>query len=211
MLRHIAEIVAVVDLPVNADFESGYARDAEGVASNVRLCLETGVAGLSIEDSTGEPDNPLYELPRAIERIKAARSAIDDDGAEVMLVARAECYLHRHPDPFKEAVRRLQAYAEAGADVLYAPGVYRSEEIKTIVTEVAPKPVNVLVGWNTAATVADFAALGVRRISVGSALARTAWSGFMKAAQTLSQEGSFSGFQDIVPFAGINNLFRTDR
>jgi 2-methylisocitrate lyase-like PEP mutase family enzyme len=176
MLRYIGEIVAAVDLPVNADFESGYASDPEGVAANVRLCVDTGVAGLSIEDSTGERENPLYELSRAVERIEAAHSAIVDSSTGVLLTGRAECYLVRHPDPLKESVRRLQAYAEAGADVLSAPGVYLPEEIRIIVSELAPKPVNVIVGWNTPVTVSDLAELGVRRISVGSALARVAWA-----------------------------------
>ncbi len=208
MLRHIREIVAAVDLPVSADFESGYASDPEGVGMNVRRCIETGVAGLSIEDSTGQRSNPLYELPRAVERIKAARAVIHKSGTGVLLTARAECYLHGHPDPLKESVRRLQAYAKAGADVLYAPGVHLPEEIRTIVAEVAPKPVNVLVGWSTPVTVSDLAALGVRRISVGSALARAAWAGFMRAAQALSKEGSFAGFEGLVGFADINNFFR---
>jgi len=208
MLGHIAEIVAAVGLPVNADFESGYADEPEGVATNVRLCVDTGVAGLSIEDNTGDRENPLYELPLAVARIKAARAAIDASGSEVLLTARAECYLVGHPEPFKESILRLQAYAEAGADVLYAPGIHEREEIQTMVAELRPKPVNLLVSSNTGLTVADFAELGVRRISVGSSLARAAWSGFMRAAQTISKEGSFGGFDILVPFAEINNFFR---
>jgi 2-methylisocitrate lyase-like PEP mutase family enzyme len=172
MLAHIADIAAAVDLPVNADFESGYAHDPEALAENVRLCVETGVAGLSIEDSTGDRAHPLYDLPLAIERIQAARAAIDESGAEVLLTARAECYLVGHPDPFEESVRRLQAYAEAGADVLYAPGPQRPEEIGRMVAALRPKPVNILVSRNIGLQVADLAELGVRRISVGSALAR---------------------------------------
>ena len=208
MLGHIAEIVAAVGLPVNADFESGYADEPEGVATNVRLCVNTGVAGLSIEDNTGDRENPLYKLPLAVARIKAARAAIDASGSEVLLTARAECYLVGHPEPFKESILRLQAYAEAGADVLYAPGIHEREEIQTMVAELRPKPVNILVSSNTGLTVADFAELGVRRISVGSSLARAAWSGFMRAAQTISKEGSFGGFDHLVPFAEINNFFR---
>src|SRR5438552_16625906 len=196
VLLSIADIVNAVDLPVNADFESGYAREPEGVATNVRRCVDTGVAGLSIEDSTGDPRTPLYELPLAIERIKGAREAIDKSGSGVLLTARAECYLVGHPEPFKESVRRLQAYADAGADVLYAPGIYQREEIKAMVAQMEPKPVNILVSRNTGLKVADLADLGVRRISVGSALARAAWSGFMRAAQTIAEEGAFSGFDD---------------
>src|SRR2546425_6239314 len=211
MLGNIADIVAAVDLPVNADFESGYAHEPETVAGNVQLCIETGVAGLSIEDSTGDRMRPLYELPLAIERIQAARAAIDASGTGVLLTARAECYLVGHAEPFKESVRRLQSYADAGADVLYAPGLHQREEIKTIVVELGPKPVNILVSRNTGLKVKDLAELGVRRISVGSALARAAWSGFMRAAQTIAEEGAFSGFDDTVPVAQINNFFHGNR
>lgn len=208
VLAHIAEIVGSVDLPINADFEAGLATDPAGVAENVRLCIETGVSGLSIEDSTGNPGQPLYELPMAMARLRAARSAIDASGSGVLLVGRAECYLTKHPEPLKESVRRLQAYAEAGADVLYAPGVHQRDEIKTIVKEVAPKPVNVLVSRDIGLSVVDLAELGVRRISLGSALARAAWTGFMDAAQALSREGSFKGLEGVAPSAEINNLFR---
>jgi len=208
ILGNIAEIVAAVDLPVNADFESGYAHEPEGVAANVRLCVETGVAGLSIEDRSGNRINPLYELPLAVERIRAARAAIDASGTGVLLTARAECYLVGDSEPLKESVRRLQAYAEAGADVLYAPGPYQPEDIKTIVAAVSPRPVNVLVSRNTGLKVSDFAGMGVRRISVGSTLSRAAWSGFMNAAQPIAKEGSFSGFDAVSPFADINGFFR---
>jgi len=210
MLGNIAEIVAAVDVPVNADFQSGFADEPAGVAANVRLCVDTGVAGLSIEDNSGKPTNPLYELPLAIERIKAARAAIDDSGGGVMLTARAECYLVGHPSPFKESVHRLQEYAQAGADVLYAPGIHQREEIKALVSEVAPRPVNILVSTNTGIRVQDLADLGVRRISVGSSLARAAWSGFIRAAQTIAKEGSFSGFDGLVPFAEINGFFKSN-
>jgi 2-methylisocitrate lyase-like PEP mutase family enzyme len=158
MLAHIAEIAAATELPVNADFESGYAHNPEGVASNVRLCVETGVAGLSIEDATGDANRPLYELPLAVERIKAAREAVDSGGSEVLLTARAECFLVGHSDPLREAIRRLEAYAEAGADVLYAPGPRTREDIAAIVAAVAPRPVNILMSSATGLTVADLAA-----------------------------------------------------
>lgn len=212
MLRNIADIVAAVDLPVNADFESGYARDPEGVAASVRLCVDTGVAGLSIEDATGDAANPLFELPLAVDRIRAARAAIDASAgasaSRVLLTARAECYLVNHADSFRESLRRLHAYAEAGADVLYAPGLADRGDIKTFVAELSPKPVNLLMSKNTGLTVADVADLGVRRISVGSSLSRAAWTAFMHAAETIAKEGSFSGFDGLVPYAEINGLFR---
>ena len=210
VLQHIAEMVAAVELPVNADFESGYAPEPERVAGNVRLCVETGVAGLSIEDSTGDRAHPLYDLPMAVERIQAARQAIDGSGTGVLLTARAECYLVRWADPLRESIRRLQAYAEAGADVLYAPGVRQRDEIQALVAAVSPKPVNVLMSSNTGLRVADLAALGVRRISVGSSLARAAWTGFLRAAKTTAAEGSFAGFDGCVPFAELNDFFRED-
>jgi 2-methylisocitrate lyase-like PEP mutase family enzyme len=210
MLGHIAEIVQSVDLPMNADFESGYASDPEGVAESVRLCVETGVAGLSIEDSTGDPTKPLFDLPAAIERMKAARSAIDQTGQDVLLIGRAECFLVGHPEPLKEAIRRLQAYSEAGADVLYAPGVRERSDIQAIVAAVNPKPVNVLMSANTGLTVSDLAAMEVRRISVGSSLARAAWGGFLRAAKAIADEGSFAGFDICPPFADLNGFFRKD-
>ena len=210
VLNHIAEIAAAVELPVNADFESGYAHQPEGVADSVRLCVETGVAGLSIEDASGDRAKPLYDLPLAIARIKAARSAIDASGTGVLLTARAECYLVGHPEPLKESIRRLEAYAQVGADVLYAPGVRQRDEIQALVAAVSPKPVNVLMSANTGLRVADVAAMGVRRISVGSSLARAAWTGFIRAAKTIAVEGSFEGFDGIVPFAELNDFFRDD-
>jgi 2-methylisocitrate lyase-like PEP mutase family enzyme len=207
-LRHIAEIVAGVELPVNADFKSGYAHDPEGVAENVRLCIETGVAGLSIEDAPGGPGQPLYDLPLAVERIKAARMAIDESGAGVLLTARAECYLAGAPEPLRESIRRLQAYAEAGADVLYAPGPRDREEIQAIVKALSPKPVNILMSSNTGLRVAGLADMGVRRISVGSSLARAAWSGFIRAAKAMAEEGSFAGFEGSPPFSELNSFFR---
>jgi 2-methylisocitrate lyase-like PEP mutase family enzyme len=211
VLSHIAEIVAAADLPVNADFESGYAPEPEGVAENVLLCVETGVAGLSIEDATGDSHNPLYDLPLAIERIAAARTAIDASSSGVLLTARAECYLVGHAEPLKESIRRLQAYAEAGADVLYAPGPVTRGDIKAIVTALSPKPVNVLMSSNTGLRVSDLAELGVRRVSVGSSLARAAWSGFIRAAKAIAEEGAFTGFDGSVPVAELNGFFRGDR
>jgi len=208
MLANIAAIVAAVDLPVNADFESGYAPDPEGVTANVRLCIDTGVAGLSIEDSTGDKANPLFELPRALERVRAARAAIDATNSGVVFTARAECFLVGHPDPLKESLRRLEAYADAGADVLYAPGIAIREDIKTLVSAVSPKPVNILMSRNTGLTVQDLSELGVRRISVGSSLSRAAWTAFMHAAEAIAKEGSFRGFDNLVPYAEINGFFR---
>ena len=206
VLGHVAEIVRAVDLPVNADFESGYAHDPEGVAANVRLCVQTGVAGLSIEDATGDRARPLYELPLAVERIRAAREAIGDSG--VLLTARCESFLVGHPRPLDEAIRRLQAFAGAGADVLYAPGPHDREAISRLVAAAAPRPVNVLMSASAGMRVADLAALGVRRISVGSALARAAWTGFIRAAKRIAESGEFSGFEGNVPFAELNEFFR---
>ena len=210
MLRHIAEIVRATDLPVNADFGSGYAHEPEGVGQNVRACVETGVAGLSVEDTTGEEGDPLYPLPLAVDRIRAARHAIDNSGSGVLLTARAECYLVGHPSPLEESIRRLQAYAEAGADVLYAPGVNKGEEIQELVRSVSPKPVNILMSSNTGLRVADLAEMGVRRISVGSSLARTAWTGFIRAAAEIAENGSFAGFDRTVPFAELNGFFQNN-
>jgi 2-methylisocitrate lyase-like PEP mutase family enzyme len=210
VLSHIGDIVSSVDLPVNADFESGYAHDPAGVAENVRLCVETGVAGLSIEDSTGYRPKPLYDLPMAVERMKAARAAIDDSDQDVLLTGRAECFLVGHAEPLKEAIRRLQAYAEAGADVLFAPGVRERADIQAIVSAVSPKPVNVLISANTGLKVSDLTDLGVRRISVGSSLARAAWTGFIRTAKAIAEEGSFSGFDGSVSFAELNGFFRED-
>ena len=211
MLAHIAEIVAAVDLPVNADFQAGYADQPEEVAESVRRCVGTGVAGLSIEDSTGDPGHPLYDLPLAVDRIRASRAAIDAAAPGVLLTARAECYLVGHPDPLKESLRRLEAYAEAGADVLYAPGPHTRAEIGAIVSAAGLKPVNILMSSHTGLRMADLAEMGVRRVSVGSALARAAWTGFIRAAKELAEEGSFGGFEGLTPFAELNGFFREDR
>ncbi len=210
VLQHIAEIVAAVDLPVNADFEGGYAHAPEEVAANVRLCVDTGVAGLSIEDATGDREHPLYDLDLAAERIAAARAAIDASGTGVMLTARAECFLVGHPDPLDESLRRLRAYAAAGADVLYAPGPSDRVQIQAIVEAVHPKPVNILMGANVGLTVADLAAMGVRRISVGSSLARSAWAAFIRTAKAIAEAGSFIGFDDLVPYRELNDFFHRD-
>jgi 2-methylisocitrate lyase-like PEP mutase family enzyme len=209
-LAHIASITAAVDLPVTADFMSGYGREPEDVAASVAQCVATGVAGLSIEDATGDPKSPLYELSIAVERVRAARQAIDRSGEDVLLTARAECYHVGHPDPFRESVRRVQAYAAAGADVLFAPGPQNPAEIRALVEAVAPKPLNLLVVRDIGLGVEEIAALGVRRISVGGALALAAWTGFIRAAQTLKSEGSFAGLADLVPYTEINGLFASD-
>jgi 2-methylisocitrate lyase-like PEP mutase family enzyme len=209
-LQHIATIAASVDLPVNADFESGYDHEPEAVAHNVTLCVAKGVAGLSIEDATGDHESPLYDLPLAVERIQAARAAIDASGTGVLLTARAECYLVGHPDPLNESLRRLEAYAAAGADVLYAPGPTKRVDIEAIVAAVHPKPVNVLLTSSKNLQLDDLAEIGVRRISVGSALSRTAWTGFINAARRIGENSDFSGLDDSVPYAEINNFFRKD-
>jgi 2-methylisocitrate lyase-like PEP mutase family enzyme len=210
-LAYIASITAAVDLPVSADFMSGYGVEPEDVAESVARCIATGVAGLSIEDATGDPMSPLYELQIAVERVRAARQAIDQSGEDVLLTARAECYHVGHPDAFRESLRRLQAYAEAGADVLFAPGPQISAEIKALVEAVAPKPLNLLVVRDIGLSVEEIAALGVRRISVGGALALAAWTGFVRAARALKSNGSFAGLAGLVPYAEINTLFATDR
>jgi 2-methylisocitrate lyase-like PEP mutase family enzyme len=212
-LAHIASITAAVDLPVTADFMSGYGSEPEDVTESVARCVATGVAGLSIEDATGDVTSPLYELPIAVERVRAARQAIDESGPlgrNVLLTARAECYHVGHPDPFRESVRRLQAYAAAGADVLFAPGPQNLVEIKALVDAVTPKPLNLLVVRDIGVSVGEIAALGVRRISVGGALALAAWTGFMRAAQTLKSEGSFAGLTGLVPYPELNGLFAAD-
>jgi 2-methylisocitrate lyase-like PEP mutase family enzyme len=208
MLAHIGEVVAATELPVNADFMGGYADEPEGVAENVARCIATGVAGLSIEDSTGDGAKPLYDFGLAVERIKAARGAIDASGAPVVLTARCEAWLVGYPDPFRVAIERLTAFAEAGADCLYAPRVLDPEEIAAIVKAVSPKPVNVLVSQpNRDLSVSQLADLGVRRISVGSALATVAWGAFLRAARDIATTGSFGAFAEAAPFAEINAVF----
>ncbi len=208
MLAHIREIVEATPLPVNADFQAGYADEPEGVATNVKLCLETGVAGLSIEDNTGQKESPLYEKPAAVERIRAGRKAIDDSKVPVVLTGRCEAWLVGTPDPLRVALDRLMAYAEAGADCLYAPGVTKIDEIEQIVKAVAPRPVNVLVSSpSKELTVTRLTELGVRRISVGSSMARVAWGAFIRSARSIAETGMFDSFAEAAPFAQLNDMF----
>ena len=208
MLRHIGEIAAATALPVNADFLNGFADEPEAVATNARLCIAQGVAGLSIEDNTGN-NAALYEKQLAVDRIRAARNAIDASGIPVVLTGRCEAWLVGSPDPLRVALERLTSYAEAGADCLYAPGVQEPNEIEQIVKAVAPKPINVLVsGFNCQLTVSQLADLGVRRISVGSGLALTAWGAFLRAAQTIKKDGSFSLLAQNAASAELNEQFR---
>lgn len=209
MLAHLKELAGAADIPLNADFEHGFADDPAGVAANVLKAVDTGIAGLSIEDSTGMADKPLYDFPLAVERIKAARQALDRSGSGVLLTARAECFLVGHPDPLNESIKRLQAYAAAGADCLYAPGPRQRDQIAAIVKAVTPKPVNLLVGA-AGLNVAEIRDLGVRRISTGGALARAAWTGFFNTAKEIVEKGSFAGFGSIVPFGEIDGFFATD-
>ncbi|CAA2100293.1 isocitrate lyase/PEP mutase family protein [Variovorax paradoxus] len=207
MLAHLQELVEATDLPVNADFENGFAPDAQGVAASVRLAIETGVAGLSIEDSTGNAADPLFPLDVAVERLRAARQAIDASGADVMLIGRAENFFAGRPD-LDDAIARLKAYSDAGADCLYAPGIKTREQIAAVVAAVAPKPVNLLVGGTSELTMQDIAGLGVRRVSVGGGMARAAWGGFIRAARTLAQQGRFDGFADAAAGNELNAFFR---
>ena len=208
MIGHIREIAHATPLPVNADFQNGFADDPQGVADNVGLCIATGVAGLSIEDSSETVAGGLYEFSLAVDRIRAARAAIDESGVPVVLTARAEVFLVGNDDPLRVALDRLVAFADAGADCLYAPGVTDPEQIKAIVEAVAPKPVNVLVSRpNPEMSLSRLTDLGVRRISVGSALAMVAWGSFMSAAQTLKETGSFEGVTGMASYAELNDLF----
>jgi len=208
-LAHLYEIVSATDLPVNADFEGGFAHDAAGVAESVRLAIETGVAGLSIEDATGDADQPLYDLATAVERIRAARRAIDKAGGDTLLVGRAECFLVGRPS-LDETIGRLMAYSQAGADCLYAPGIRTRDQIAAVVAAVAPKPLNLLIGWASDLTLQDISALGVRRVSVGGALARTAWGAFMRAARLIAEQGKFDGLEDAVSSDELDSFFRND-
>ncbi len=208
VLEHIREIVQATPLPVNADFQTGYAREPEGVAENVALCIATGIAGLSIEDATGVSESLLFENQLAVERIRAARRAIDSSDTPVVLTARCEAWLVGHPDAARVALERLDAYADAGADCLYAPGVRDPKEIAAIVKAVSPKPVNVLVSSSShGLTVDGLADLGVRRISVGAALARVAWGAFIRSAQSIATTGSFDTLDDGVAFAELDKVF----
>jgi 2-methylisocitrate lyase-like PEP mutase family enzyme len=202
---HLEALCGAVDLPVNADFEGGFAHEPEEVGANVARAVRTGVAGLSIEDSTGDKAKPLYERGVAIERIKAARAAIDADNSGVMLVGRCEGFLVGQPD-LDMVIDRLQAYAQAGADCLYAPGIRTREQIAAVVQAVHPKPFNLLLGW-PGLSVAEVADLGVRRVSVGGSLARAAWGGFMRAAQEIAEKGTFAEFGNAYPGGELNKMF----
>jgi 2-methylisocitrate lyase-like PEP mutase family enzyme len=202
---HLTAICGAVDLPVNADFEGGFAHKAEKVGINVARAVKTGVAGLSIEDSTGDAANPLYERAFAVERIKAARAAIDADNSGVLLTGRCEGFLVGQPD-LEMVIDRLKAYSEAGADCLYAPGIKTKEQISAVVKAVHPKPVNLLIGAS-GLSVAEAAELGVRRISVGGSLARTAWAGFMRAAREMAEKGTFTELANGYPGGELNKMF----
>jgi 2-methylisocitrate lyase-like PEP mutase family enzyme len=204
-LAHLTVLAAAVALPFNADFEGGFAIEPAGVAANVARAAVTGIAGLSIEDSTGNPADPLFELSLSVDRVRAARRAIDASGRRVLLTGRSEGFIVGRPD-LAQTIARLVAYAEAGADCLYAPGIKSPTDIDAVVKAVAPKPVNVLVSAPFA-TVAQLADLGVRRISVGGALARSAWTGFLEAAQEISASGTFENLGKARPGAELNGLF----
>jgi 2-methylisocitrate lyase-like PEP mutase family enzyme len=204
-LVHFRSIAESVEVPVNGDFEGGFAVEPEQVAANVQKAIATGIAGLSIEDSTGDASRPLFDFVLAVERVQAARRAIDESKTGVVLTGRSEGFIVGRPD-LPETIRRLRAYAEAGADCLYAPGIRTRADITAVVSAVAPKPVNVLVGSDFT-TVAELAEMGVRRISVGGALARSAWTGFLHAAREIASSGTFTALTTAVPFAEINDSF----
>jgi 2-methylisocitrate lyase-like PEP mutase family enzyme len=208
VLAHLRSLSAATELPLNADFEGGYAADAAGVAESVRMAVDTGVAGLSIEDSTGNADRPLRDIGEAVERMRAARAAIDASGGDTLLVGRAENFIVGRPD-LADTIARLKAYAEAGADCLYAPGIRTREQIAAVVAAVAPKPFNLLIGGASELTLQDVAALGVRRISVGGALARAAWGGFLRAARAIAEGGRFEEFANATPGNELNGFFRS--
>ena len=210
VLAHYREMAAAADVPLNADFENGFADDPDGVAANVRLCVETGVSGLSIEDFTGNDSAPLYGFEQAVARVRAARGAIDKAGGDVVFTARSEGFIHGRPD-LDDAIMRLKAFAEAGADCLYAPGIKTREQIEAVVKAVAPKPVNFLNSGAFGFTVNDLAAMGVRRISVGGTLARVAMHAFIKSAREIASEGTFNTFAGVVPNAELNKFFSDDR
>src|SRR5690349_331377 len=210
VLAHLKDICDATDIPVNADFEGGYADDPAGVAKNVTRCCATGVAGLSIEDSTGNKDKPLYDIPYAVERMKAARAAIDKAAPDVMLTGRAEGFIAGVPD-LEQMIARLKAYSAAGADVLYAPGIRTREQIDAVCKAVAPKPVNFLNGAAFGHSISDLARMGVRRISVGGALARSAWGGFTRMAKEIAEQGTFTGFKDAASGAELNAFFTKDK
>ena len=208
VLAHLRVMANATDLPVNADFEGGFAATPDGVAESVRMAVDTGVAGLSIEDSTGNPDDPLRPVGDALARIRAARAAIDAAGGDTLLVGRAENFIVGRPD-LADTIARLKAYADAGADCLYAPGVRTRDHITAVVAAVAPKPFNLLVGSASEFTLQDIAAMGVRRVSVGGGMARAAWGGFLRAARGLAQDGRFDGFADAASGNDLNAFFRS--
>lgn len=209
MLAHFREIAAATDVPLNADFEGGFADAPEGVAESVKLCVETGVAGLSIEDSTSDPAVPLYDFELALARVRAARAAIDAAGGDVMFTARSEGFIRGRPD-LEETVRRLKAFAAAGADCLYAPGIKTRDEIAAVVKAVAPKPVNFLMSAATELTVNDLAGLGVRRISLGGTLARVAWTAVIRVARDIAENGKFDSLAGTMSNPELNAFFRED-
>ncbi len=209
MLAHLRELCAATDVPVNADFEGGYADAPEGVAASVKLCVDTGVAGLSIEDSTSDPAIPLYDFDFALARVRAARAAIDQAGGDVLFTGRSEGFIRGRPD-LDETIRRLKAYSAAGADCLYAPGIKTREQITAVVQAVAPKPVNFLMSAATNFTVNDLAAMGVRRISVGGTLARVAWTALVRSAREIAEQGRFDSFNGTMANAELNAFFRDD-
>ncbi len=210
VLAHFGEIAAATDVPLNADFEGGFADDPAGVAENVTRCIATGVAGLSIEDSTGDPNQPLYAFDLALARVKAARAAIDKAGGDVVFTARTEGFIRGRPD-LDETIRRLRAFADAGADCLYSPGIKTREQIVATVQAVAPKPINFLNSGAFGFTVKDLAEMGVRRISVGGTLARVAMNAFIKSAREIANEGKFDSFSGVVSNAELNKFFSDDR
>jgi 2-methylisocitrate lyase-like PEP mutase family enzyme len=209
MLAHLRELCDATDIPVNADFEGGYAHDPDGVAANVTLAVATGVAGLSIEDSTGDKEKPLYDLDTAVARIKAARKAIDKAGGDVVFTGRAECFLVGRPD-IEETITRLKAYSDAGADCLYAPALRTREHIEKVVKAVAPKPVNLLMPGNLGFSVAEIEAMGVRRISTGGTLARVGWGAVMRSAKQMLNDGRFDLFAEAAPHVELNSFLRDD-
>jgi len=209
VLAHCREIAQAADVPVNADFEGGYADDPDEVAANVQLCVDTGVAGLSIEDATGNDADPLYDFDLAVKRVRAARDAIDKAGGDVIFTARTEGFIRNRPD-LDETIRRLKAFADAGADCLYSPGIKTREEITATIKAVAPKPINFLNARSFGYTVSDLATLGVRRISVGGTLARVAMHAFVASARQIAQEGKFDSFSDIITNAELNKFFHDD-
>jgi 2-methylisocitrate lyase-like PEP mutase family enzyme len=210
VLAHCREIASIADVPVNADFEGGYAHDPADIAENVRLCSETGVAGLSIEDFTGDEADPLYDFDLAVARVRAARAAIDQAGGDVVFTARTEGFIHGRPD-MDETIRRLKGFADAGADCLYAPGIKTREQIETVVKAVAPLPVNLLMSTASGLSVKDIADIGVRRISVGGTLARLAMHAFIKSAKEMAEAGSFDSFAGVISNAELNAFFNKAR